>query len=143
MNEPVRQHPFRTIVLVALVYVAIGAVTIALSRMAPSIQLRTACRFAAWIMSAVVFAAHIVHERRWSSLPRRVALRAAAAVALATLVLAVSAVIRQSMTSNLRPSMALAIGIWPILTGVVSFLVALVVAALLSRTGRAPKYAGS
>lgn len=136
MNDSGPQHPLRTIVLVAIVYVVVGMVTATLARSAPSIQIRTMCRLAAWVISAVFFAVHIVHERRLAGPARRAALHTAAAVALATLVLAGSAVVRQAMMSTLRPSMLLAFAVWPVLTGVVSFLVALGVVALLARIGR-------
>ena len=64
---------------------------------------------------------------------RIIALHASVAVALATLALAAAAVAHQLSTGTFRPQMALSFGVWPLLTGIVSFVVALVVSLLLAR----------
>jgi len=133
MNTRARRHRLRATVVTAGVYIVVGLTTAALSRSASSADLRTLWRLAAWGTSALVFGAHIGYERRLRTPSARVALHAAVAVALATLALAISAVIHQLMASPPRPSMLLAFAIWPILTGVPSFLVAFGVAAVLAR----------
>jgi hypothetical protein len=133
MHAPRRQHWFWTAVLAGIAYVVIGLTTAALSRSASSVQIRTLCRLAAWAISAVTFAAHIGHEHRRHTSASRLALHTAVAVALASLALAGSAVAHQLTTTRLRPSMLLAFAVWPILTGVPAFLVALGAGAALGR----------
>lgn len=129
-------HPwFRRAALVALGYVVVGLTTIALARAAPSSGFRTAARLSAWGVSALLFAAHIRFEHRSLLPPTRAAARTSLAVALATLVLAAIAVVRQLQGSHVRSSMLLAFAIWPILTGAVSFVVAAVVFTFLARSG--------
>jgi hypothetical protein len=131
MNTSRPQPWLRAVVVTALVYVVVGLGTAALSRSATSPSLRTVWRLAAWGISAVTFAAHILRERRLRTARVGAALHPALAVALATFVLSASAVIHQVMASTMRPGLLLAFGIWPILTGVPAFLVALAAGALL------------
>ena len=131
--EPLpRRHWFRAAALAALLYVVIGVGTAALSRSAPSVQLRSVWRLLAWVSSAVIFAAHIYYERRFRISARSAALHTAAAVALATFVLAGNAVAHQLRTGSPRPTMLLAFAIWPILTFIPAFAVAWVASRVLS-----------
>ena len=135
------QGRLRTAALVGLAYVVVGLTTAALSRSAPSPQIRTVWRLAAWAISALIFGAHIAYERRLRVSAANAALHTAMAVALATFVLAASAVVHQFTSSgSLRGSMILAFAVWPILTGIPAFLVAFSVGALLRlMSGRAPQ----
>jgi hypothetical protein len=92
-------------------------------------------RLAAWLICALTFAIHIGFEHfRLRNSPCRTALHASAAVALGAFGLAVAANIhaRTAGTGNQR-LLALALMIWPILTGLPAFVVALAVAAVLAR----------
>ena len=94
-----------------------------------------AWRRAAWIASAVVFAAQLAFERyRLRTAPRAAALHAASSVALGALGLAVRAMIH-AVTANLpiRTNYVLSLVLWPLLTGIPAFVVALVIATALGR----------
>ena len=57
-----------------------------------------------------------------------------AAVAMATLLLALVATARQLDAGHRRPAVFVAIAAWPILTGLVSFVVGVVLSGLLGRS---------
>jgi hypothetical protein len=134
MNETVRLRWFWVVLLVAVLYLVAGLVSAALARTAGSIQARDAWRLAAWVISAVAFAAHVFYERtRLRSSPRTTAWHVALAVGLAGFGLAVSASLHGRATNHPFPMFALAI--WPVMTALPAFVVALVVAVVLSRTG--------
>jgi hypothetical protein len=68
---------------------------------------------------------------------REIAWRAAAAVALGALLLALMANIHEVLTApSFRPRMLTALVLWPLLTGLPAFLVALAAASILTRTER-------
>src|SRR5215510_12867247 len=92
-------------------------------------------RLAAWLTCAVAFAIHIGLEHfRLRNPPRTTALHASLSVALGAFALAVAANIHslRSGTGNHR-LLALALAIWPIITGLPAFLVAWAAAAGLGR----------
>ena len=95
-------------------------------------------RLAAWLVSGAAYAAHIWYEHfRLRNGPRSTALHAAVAVAIGAIALALAGMIRSvSTTSTLRPAWLLALVLWPAITALPAFLVALVVAALLARLPR-------
>lgn len=91
-------------------------------------------RLAAWAMSAIVYAAHIGYERfklRTSS--GATALHVAIAVAVGAFGLAVAATVHSWIVPPTyhRSRFLLALVLWPILTGVPAYLVALAVSAVL------------
>ena len=92
-------------------------------------------RLAAWTVCGVAFAAHIAYEHfslRHSA--RLVACHAAVAVAIGAFLLAVAAMIHSlRITSAIRPIWFLAIFLWPAITALPAFLVALVAGAILAR----------
>lgn len=96
-------------------------------------------RLAAWLASAIVFAAHIFYEQfRLRSSRLQTALHVAMAVALAAAALAFAAMIHSlSATSTIRPALAIAIVAWPVITALPAFVVAFVAAAVVARL-RAP-----
>jgi hypothetical protein len=117
--------------LVGVVYLVAGLAFATLAGGAASAQLRVTWRLAAWVVSAVAFAAHIRYEHvRLRSSPRITALHAALAVALGAFGLAVAATVHAQAVSSIRPAYALALVLWPVLTAVPAFIVALAVAAL-------------
>jgi hypothetical protein len=94
-----------------------------------------AWRRAAWAVSAVVFAAHILIEHyRVRSSSRSTAMHAATGSAVGAFLLAVGGIVH-SMSANLavRPVWLLALVVLPIGTGVLAFFVAFVAATLLAR----------
>jgi hypothetical protein len=95
-------------------------------------------RLAAWGVSAVAFAAHIAYERfRARSPALSGALRVALAVALGAFGLAVGANLHSlsvaSSTDQHRRLLLLALAIWPVLTSLPAFLVALAAGGVLTR----------
>jgi hypothetical protein len=92
-------------------------------------------RMAAWVTCAIAFALHIALEHfRARNSPSKTARHVALSVALGACALAAAANIHAGTahTGNQR-LLALALLIWPIMTGVPAFLVALGAAAVLSR----------
>src|SRR6185503_5707247 len=100
----------------------------------PSNQGR-AWRLAAWVVSAVVYAAHIGYEQfRLGNSSRATALHTALAVAVGALGLAIAANVHEVWVgSGYRRTLALALVAWPTLVAVPAFVVALVAAVTLAR----------
>lgn len=94
-----------------------------------------AWRIAAWLVSAVVYAAHIGFEHfRLRNSPRVTAAHVALAVAIGAMALAFAGMIHSlSRSSTIRPVWFLALVIWPVATALPAFLGALVAAAVLPR----------
>jgi vacuolar-type H+-ATPase subunit I/STV1 len=125
----------RAALLVGVLYLVTGLVFAALAKSAASNQVRVAWRLAAWVISAAAFAAHIGYEQvRLRSSPRTTALHASLAVALGAFGLAVAASLHAQAVHRHFPAFALAV--WPVLTALPAFVVALVAAAVLTRARR-------
>jgi hypothetical protein len=94
-------------------------------------------RFAAWLVSFLIYTAHFRYERaRPSSPPRVVALHVATAVAIGAFGLAVAGMMRSVATlGSLRPTWLLALVLFPLVTAVPAFLVALVAGVFSARRG--------
>ncbi len=93
-------------------------------------------RLAAWIVSGVVYAAHLAYERyQFRNGPFTMALHATVAVALGAFLLAAGALTHAVLASSHAPywRFCIALGAWPIITAVPAFLVALVIAFILTR----------
>jgi len=121
-----------TVILFGVVYVVVG---VAFPNPPASNKAQFMWRLAAWLICAIAFAIHIGFEQfRFRNSPGRTALHAALAVALGGLGLAAAANIHALRTGigNQR-LLALALVIWPIITGIPAFVVALALAATLSR----------
>jgi len=120
------------VILFGVVYLVVG---IAFPNPPASNEMQFRYRLAAWLICAVAFAFHIgIEHFRLRSSPRRTALHASLSVALGAFGIAAAANIHAltAGTSNQR-LLALALVIWPIITGVPAFVVALVAAAGLAR----------
>jgi len=118
--------------------VVIGVLTTTLSRSATSPAVGGRWRFAAWSVSVAIFAAHILISRRQ---PRRSvrqsAGQVAVAVAAATCVLALAGPVRKYWGEPHAARVALlSVALWPVLTGIPSFVVALVAGRVLDRVTR-------
>jgi len=121
MGASGRQSSLPAVILLGLAYAAIGVGFAALANPAAH-QARFIWRLSAWVASAAVYAAH--------NSPRSTALHAALAVALGGFGLAVSASLHS------RHPLVLALALWPIITGLPAFLVALAVGPVLARFAR-------
>lgn len=130
MDASSRKHRIGVAILIGVLYGVIGVV-FAL----PSGQVRT-WRLAAWVVSAAVYAVHIGYELfRAHNSPRATALHAAMAVATGAFLLAVAATVHKTIVVSHAPywRFLLALVLWPIITALPAFLVALVAGTVLAR----------
>ena len=125
----------RAIVLLGVVYCVAGIVFGALAGRAASHEMVVAWRLAAWLVSAVAFGAHIVYEQvRLRSSPRITAFRVALAAGLGAFGLAVAANVHALAVSPQQHStlLGLSLLLWPVITALPAFVVALIAAILLA-----------
>lgn len=132
MDAPRHQTWIRAAILLGGVYCLIGIV-FAL----PADHVR-AWRLAAWLVSGVVYVAHIGYEHfRLRNAPRLAALHVATAVAVGALGLAVAGMLHSlSIAPVIRPAWLVALVLWPAFTALPAFVGALVAGAVLSRLPR-------
>ena len=132
MRPSGRQAWLRVALLVGVGYLLIGRLFAG-----PPDNVRV-WRFAAWMASGVLFATHIGYEHfRLRHAPRTTALHTAVAVAIGAIALAVAGMIHALSTpAGIRPAWLLALVVWPAVTAIPAFLVALVAASVLSRRSR-------
>ncbi len=126
----------QVVLSLGVLYLAVGLLFGALAGQATSHQVLVAWRWAAWAVSAVAFGAHIVYEQvRLRRSPRITALHASAAAALGAFGLAVAANVHAHTVSPPQHSLllVLSLAIWPAMTMVPAFVVALVAAILFAR----------
>ena len=125
---------FVSAVLVALIYPLIG-ITFALPAHGAATR---PWRLAAWLASAVVFAAHVRFEHsRFRDLPSRAALHVSAAVAMGAFLLAVWINVHLWFAGGQQsPRPLLALLIFPLVTGLPAFVVGLVLLFLFARIHR-------
>ncbi len=139
MERSPDQRWFPKAMLFAVVYPIVG-ITFALpANSAASNEIRFAWRLAAWLVSAAVFGAHMAHEHfRAHNSARRAAFHVAVAVAAGAFLLAVWVNVHAHWIASNHPrSLApLALVVFPAVTGVPAFVVALVVLAVLARVRR-------
>ncbi len=131
MDDSGRQQWLSTVILVGVLYLAVGIASASLAGAAASNQMRSFWRLSAFVISAVLFAAHIAYEHfRLRNTARPTAWHASVAVAFGAFALALVANIHDlGSASGYRPRMLIALVAWPLLTAVPAFIVALVVAA--------------
>src|SRR5512132_2577094 len=117
MDDSVRQRWFSTVILVGVLYLAVGIASGALAGAAGSSQMQFFWRLSAFIISAVVFAAHIAYEHfRLRHTARPTAWHASMAVALGAFALALLANIHDlGSVSGYRPRMLIALVAWPLI----------------------------
>jgi hypothetical protein len=132
-NASSRKPWVRSALLAGVVYFVVGYGSAAFD---PSVsdQNRFTWRLAAWVVSAIVFAAHIGHEHFWlGNSPRSTAFHAATAVAIGAVGLAMAATIHALLVPSTTPFVRFLLAwiIWPAATALPAFLVAYVAVALL------------
>jgi len=132
MRSTPRSFGFYDVVAAALGYAIIG---IAVADLAGAPTTTRSWRLAGWVLSLAVFIAHIVVARR-----RRVgsliamATRVGIAVASGALVLAIVGPVRAHWHEpGIRRVAVLSVIVWPLLTGVPAFAVALVAGRVIDR----------
>ena len=141
MNVSSKPHWLAPVLLFGVVYLVVG---VGFPNPPASDKTQFMWRLAAWVICAAAFASHIGLEHfRFRNSPSSNALHAAISVALGALGLAAAANIHARMTgTGNQRLLALALMIWPIMTGVPAFLVAFAAAAVLARV-RASKKASN
>lgn len=140
MNDSIRQRWLGRAMLAGALYAVIGLLSAALAGAAASSRMVSFWRVSAFVVSGVVFAAHLADEHfRLRSTPRPTAWHASLAVALGAFALAVAANIHDlGSAGGYRPRILVALVAWPLLTAVPAFVVALALAAGLGRKHIAP-----
>jgi hypothetical protein len=95
-------------------------------------------RLAAWLVSGVVYAAHIRYEQfKLKNSPRSLGLHVAVATAIGAFALAVAGMVHSlSAASAVRPAWLLALFAWPAFTAIPAFLVAFAAGTVLMRLSR-------
>ncbi len=139
MDTSGRLRWLRAVLLMGAVYLVTGLVFATLAGWSGSGQMRVIWRLAAWVISAAAFTAHIGYEHvRLRSTPRTTALHASLGVALGAFGLAVAANLHAPPASSQKHSQALTLALllWPVLTGLPAFTVALAGAAGLAHWRR-------
>jgi hypothetical protein len=138
MDAPSRQRWHVPVIVLAVVYLVVGILFAALANSSASNQMRETWRRLAFVASAAAFAAHILYELfRLRNSPRTTALHASLAVAMGAFALAVAATIHApSAASSHQAARALALVVWPAVTAVPAFVVALAASAGLARMRR-------
>ncbi len=141
MDDPGHKRWLPAVLLLGVVYLAAGTVFGALAGSSASNPMRVTWRLAAWVISAAAFACHIACEHfRLHNSPVVTALRVSLAAALGAFGLAVAAgvhAVHAQTTSSHQRRLAMALIIWPILTAVPAFVVALAAAFGLARVRKA------
>lgn len=119
-------------------YLVIGFAFAEFSDSATTNAIRLMWRRLAWGVCGIVFAGHIFYGAFRLRNPARItAMHASVAAALAAGGLAVATSLHEWRTaSKYRPSIAIALVAWPILTAIPAFVVAIIGAALLNRWRR-------
>ena len=134
-DASVGKRSLRMVLLLAAAYLLIGIAFAAFSDWATTNAMHLMWRRLAWLVSGVGFAAHIAYGHfRLRNPPRRTAMHASIAAGLGAGALAVAANLHEwRAASSYRPSIAIALVAWPLLTVVPAFVVAMVAAAVLNR----------
>lgn len=131
-SRPVKSSWVSAVFMAGLLYVLIGLASAALGGGVWGPRVRF-WRGMAWVLSAIVFGIQIARDRlRMRYTAMSTALHAALGAALGALGLAISATIHgYAVSSPHLRSVKLALLVWPIITAVPAFLVALVVGVVL------------
>ena len=129
------------VLLLAAAYLLIGVAFASFSDLATTNAIHIMWRRLAWLVSGIGFAAHIGYGHfRLRNSPRTTAMHASIAAALGAGALAVAANVHEWKTaSSYRPSIAISLIAWPLLTVVPAFVTAVVAAAVLNRWFRRPE----
>jgi vacuolar-type H+-ATPase subunit I/STV1 len=126
----------RVALLIGIFYLAAGFVFGWLAGTAGSPQMRSAWRMMAWLVSAVGFAMHIRYEYvRLQNTSVVLARHVSTGVAIGAFGLALAANIHAlTVGSTHRVALGISLVLWPLLTAIPAFLVALGASAILVRT---------
>ena len=139
MDQSSQARWHRAVMLLAVVYLVVGMTFGASQNPVSSNQMRVTWRLLAWLISGAAFAAHVGYEHfSLRNSPVRTAWHASLAVGLGAFALAAAVTIHaQGSGSSHQGSRALALVLWPAVTAVPAFVVALGSVALLALRRRA------
>ena len=128
-------------VAAGIAYPLLGVATAELARAASTAQWRTAWRLAAWLLSLATFVLHLAWERgRLRSAARAAAAHVALGVALGAFLLALAGPVRSHWgAADFPRATLLSLPLWPVITGIPAYVVALVLCVALERAHRAPR----
>lgn len=135
-----KRESMRAIVCVGVLYLIVGLISASLAKGAASHQGVVTARLAAWIISAIAFGAQIVYEQvRLQHSTGTTARHVALAAGLGAFGLAAAANVNALMDPARQPSLILmlSLAIWPIMTALPAFIVALVSAMILAKVRQA------
>jgi hypothetical protein len=138
MDELSRKRWIRAVIIAGVAYFVVGFGSARAGSLLISVVM---WRRLAWVVSGVIFAAHIGYERfRLVHSAATTAIHAAIAVGLGAFLLALGATVNKVVVASHPPlwRYLLALVLWPILTGVPAFVVAFIAAAILARLARKP-----
>ena len=129
MDKPKRRLWLRAVLLTGVFYCAVAGIAFgAFAAWSSSNRMVVAWRVASFVVSLVAFAIHIGYEHfGLRNRPLIVGLHTALAVALGGFLLAVAANIHSiGVSESNHRLLALALVIWPVMTGIPAFAVALI-----------------
>ncbi len=136
MTEMTNHSWLRVAMLVAIVYPVVGVAFAAFGNASISHEALVAWRLAAWLVSGVAFLVHLWYEHfRLRNSPSRAALHVSVAVALGAFALAVWVNVHGYWVASGRQSSLtpLALILFPAVTGVPAYVIALVAGVILPR----------
>jgi uncharacterized protein (DUF486 family) len=130
MNNPRQRLWLRAVLLTGASYCTIGIGFSAFAARSSSHRTVVAWNVASFVVSLIVFAVHIGYEHFGiGNRPLIIAFHASLAVALGSFLLAVSANIHSFRIANSPHGLlAIALVVWPLMTGIPAFVVALIAA---------------
>ena len=124
--------------LAGIVYIAVGAAFSVLSSSSTSEETKELWQRSAWLTSGIVFVVNILYKHwRLKNSPPFAALHVCLAAALGAFGLAVVANVRAVIASTPgRSLLGLSLVLWPLVTAVPAFVVALIMAVILNTLKR-------
>jgi hypothetical protein len=129
-----RMRSLLTPILFGAIYVAAGILTASLASSAASIEARNAWRLAAWGIGVLVYGTQLALERfRLGHTNLRSAVNVSVAVAIGALALAAWGPVRTHWGEAGGQRALTALVLWPVLMGLPSFALALVVGSVFGR----------
>ena len=139
MDKPKRQLWIRMFLVIGALYCTVGIAFGAFAGWSTSNRMVVAWRVASFVVSAIAFAIHIGYEHfTLANRPVTVALHTSLSVALGAFGLALAANIYAiRVPSASHRLLAIALVVWPLMTGIPAFVVALISAFGLSLLRRA------
>ena len=130
MNNQNRRVWLRAVLLTGAIYCTIGIGFSAFAAWSSSHRTVVAWNVASFVVSLIVFVVHIGYEHFGvGNRPLIIAFHASLAVALGSFLLAVSANVHSLRVANAQHGLlAIALVVWPLMTGIPAFVVALIAA---------------